>query len=175
MTPEFSRPVEVATISDAEHRIDIAADDTERRKLAGRFRLPMIEKLDAQVTLSRRAGVIHAEGRIDARVTQSCVVTNDPMKARIDAPFHIRFVPDATIDPDADEVELSETDCDTLPIDDGKIDLGELAAETLALALDPFPRSAGADAALTDAGLGDETDAGPFAALKGLRDQLGKS
>ena len=53
-----------------------------------------------------------------------------------------------------DEIELSEDDCDTVFYTGGAIDLGEAAAETLALALDPFPRSPGAAAALREAGVG---------------------
>jgi uncharacterized protein YutE (UPF0331/DUF86 family) len=55
---------------------------------------------------------------------------------------------------------------------DGAIDLGEAVAQTMALALDPFPRSTNAEAALREAGVISEEEAGPFGALKGLRDQL---
>jgi hypothetical protein len=37
------------------------------------------------------------------------------------------------------------------------------------LALDPYPRSAGADAALKEAGVLSEIEAGPFAALAKLK------
>src|SRR3546814_2269091 len=39
-----------------------------------------------------------------------------------------------------DEVELGEEDCDVLPMDGDSVDIGELAAETVSLALDPYPR-----------------------------------
>ena len=174
MTPEFSRPIDAETISEAPRRIEIAADETERRKLAGRFGLQRIEHLSAQVTLARRMGIIHADGTIDAAVVQSCVVTGDPMPAEIEAPFAIRFVSDAYAGAADEEVELSAADCDTLPLEDNRIDIGEIAAETLALALDPFPRSANADAALQEAGIAGEAEAGPFAALKALKDKLEK-
>ncbi|NWN13490.1 hypothetical protein GY655_27460, partial [Escherichia coli] len=64
----------------------------------------------------------------------------------------------------------------------GAIDLGEAAAETLALALDPYPRSPAAEAALRDAGVISEEEAtrlaeesGPFGGLAGLRGKLGES
>jgi hypothetical protein len=43
----------------------------------------------------------------------------------------------------------------------------------MVLALDPFPRSPDADAILKAAGVVDETEVGPFAILKGLKDKLG--
>jgi len=53
--------------------------------------------------------------------------------------------------------------------DGAAIDLGSAIADTLSLALDPYPRSAGAEAALKEAGVLTEAEAGPFAALAKLR------
>jgi len=174
MTPEFSHLVDAGTISETPKRIEIGADETERRCLAGRFRLQALDRLSASVTLTRRAGIIHAEGVVDAALVQSCVVTSEAMPAKLNAPFAVRFVPDAYAGATEEEVELSAQDCDTLPIENGQIDLGELAAETLALALDPFPRSEMADAALEELGVAGKAEAGPFAGLKALKDQLDK-
>lgn len=174
MTPEFPRPVDADTISESPRRIEISADESERRRLAGRFGLKAIDRLEAEVRLARRAGIVHAEGHVDADVVQSCVVTDEALPAHVDAPFSVRFVPDAAPGTTDEEVELSAEDCDTLPLEGGRIDLGELAAETLALALDPFPRSAAADVTLEQAGLGSEEDAGPFAALKALKERMEK-
>ena len=71
-----------------------------------------------------------------------------------------------------EEIELDADDCDTIGYDGAAVDLGEAAAETLYLALDPFPRAPDADAKLKAAGVIGEGEAGPFAALKGLRDRL---
>lgn len=174
MTPEFSRTIDAETISESPRQIEIAADETERRRLAGRFGLKAIDSLAAQLRLARRAGIIHADGRVDADVVQSCVVTDAPLPVHIDAPLSVRFLPNGHGDSGEDEVELSAEDCDTLPIAGGKMDIGELVAETLALSLDPFPRSAGADEALREMNLGGEADAGPFAALKSLKDRMEK-
>ena len=176
MTPEFSRIVAADTIDERPREMEIGADPDERRRLAGRFRLQAIGQLKARLKLSRRAGILHAEGDVEAAVVQSCVVTGEAMPARVNAPFSVRYVPDAFARSDEDELELSSEDCDTLPLENNQIDLGELAAETLALALDPFPRSAKADEALKEAGIGDAAEPGPFAALQGLKDRMaGKS
>lgn len=174
MTPEFCRTVDADTISEAPRQIEISADEAERRRLAGRFGLKAIDSLSADVRLVRRAGILHADGHVRADVVQSCVVTDEPLPAHVDAPFNVRFVPDAYAHTPDEELELSAEDCDTLPLDGGRIDLGELAAETLALALDPFPRSARADAALQEAGMGGEADMGPFAALRALKERMQK-
>ena len=53
--------------------------------------------------------------------------------------------------------------------DGAAIDLGSAIADTLALTLDPYPRSAGAEAPLKEAGVLSEEQAGPFAALAKLK------
>ncbi|MFD1610380.1 YceD family protein [Sphingomonas tabacisoli] len=172
MTPEFSRPLDADTVSESPRTLEIGADEAERRKLAGRFRLVALDRLAATVTLARRAGIIHADGRVMADLVQSCVVTGEPLPAHIDAPFSVRYVPETPGPAGEEEVELSEEDCDTLPLENGRIDLGELAAETLALALDPYPRAPDADLTLDESDT--ETDTGPFAALKALKDRMEK-
>lgn len=172
MTPEFSRDVDAETISEAPRRFEIEADEAERRRLASRFRLIGIDRLSAEVVLQRRAGILHAEGRVEAEVTQSCVVTDEPTPAKVIAPVHVRYVPDAQGGDDDEEVELREEDCDTLPIVAGRVDLGELAAETLALALDPYPRSPDADEVMRAREAEQGDNASPFAALKALKDKL---
>lgn len=174
MTPEFSRTVDAETISETPRKIAIEADADERRRLAGRFRLRAIDRLTADITLVRRAGIIHAEGLLDASVIQACVVTDESLPAELRVPFAVRYVPDAYAGAPDEELELSEDDCDTLPLEGHQIDLGELAAETLALALDPFPRSPGADEALRASQAGNEEEAGPFAGLKALKDRFEK-
>jgi hypothetical protein len=49
------------------------------------------------------------------------------------------------------------------------IDLGTAIADTLALSLDPYPRSAGAETALKAAGVMTEEEASPFAVLAQLK------
>ena len=58
--------------------------------------------------------------------------------------------------------------------DGAAIDLGSAVSDTLALALDPYPRSAAAEAALREAGVLSEEEAGPFAVLAKLKKGLGE-
>ncbi len=168
MTPEFSHEIDAATVSETARAVEIAADETQRRRLAGRFRLPAIDSLSASITLQRRAGIIHAEGEVRADVVQACVVTDEPLPAKVHAPFHVRYVENNLVSGE-DEVELTEQDCDTLPLENGRIDLGELVAETLALALDPYPRSPQADAVMLEREESQAEESSPFAALKVLK------
>jgi uncharacterized metal-binding protein YceD (DUF177 family) len=173
--PEFTRPVAIDTLGEGPRAVSIAAEAGERAALANRFGLIAIKRLEADATLRRAGETIFAEGRLRALATQSCVATGEPVPARIDEPFALRFEPESEIA--AEELELDEGDLDAIGYAGKAIDLGEAVAQGFALALDPFPRVADADAHLRAAGVLSEEDAeaqrradGPFAALKGLKE-----
>ena len=172
MTPEFSRPERVETIGAEPRAFAIEADPHERRALAVRFGLVDIDRLAAEFTVRRDAQGIVLAGRVESAVTQACSATGDPLAVRLDEPVELRFVEPVV---DAAEVELGGDALDTIEIEGGAIDLGEVAAETLALALDPFPRSPGAAAALRAAGVVSEEEAASPNAFAGLRAMLGKN
>ena len=169
---EFARPVRLDELGDGERALTIAADEAECTALARRFDIVSIGRLTADAQIKREGAIVTADGTIDAAVTQSCVATGEPLAATLRVPFSLRFVPEAEV-ATQEELELSESDCDILGYAGSAIDLGEAVAETLALALDPFPRSPDADAALRAAGVLEEGEAGPFGVLKALRDKLG--
>ena len=172
--PEFSRVVRIDTIGEPPRPMDIAAEEAERTALAKRFGLLGLAKLEATLTLGRRGDEIAVRGRLAAAVTQACVASAEPVPAEIDASFQIMFRPQPDAAAADEEVELSESEMDVIFHDGAAIDVGEVVAETLALALDPYPRAPDADDALKAAGVKSEEEAGPFAALAGLRDKLGK-
>ena len=68
-----------------------------------------------------------------------------------------------------EELELEATDLDEIPFDDHTFDLGEAVAQSLALAIDPYPVGPNAERVRKETGLLDEGAAGPFAALAALK------
>jgi uncharacterized metal-binding protein YceD (DUF177 family) len=168
MNDAFAHHLKLDQIGDGV-RLDLVADEAERNSTAGRLRLERIDRLEAHVTLSRTGDVIRATGRILAALHQNCVVTNDPVPARVDEAFELVFMPEPPVAGPDDEIELGESDCDVVFYDGAQIDLGTAVADTLALSLDPYPRSASADAALKEAGIMTQAEASPFAALAALK------
>ena len=67
MTPEFSRPLRIDTIGSDGRSIHVEADAAERAALAKRFDLVAIDRLEAEVTLSRNDSLVFAKGRIEIR------------------------------------------------------------------------------------------------------------
>ena len=137
--------------------------------LARRFGLVAVARLEASFELRREGSSVVASGRVSAEVTQACSITDEPLPASVDEAVALRFTDEAEA---GEEVELSEDALDTMGIENGAIDLGEAAAETMALALDPFPRSANAAAALKAAGVIGEDEVTPFNAFAGLKGKL---
>lgn len=168
MADSFAHELRLDQLRDGE-RIDLAADETERKSIARRFGLDGLDRLEAHAVISRKGDIIRAEGRLLASLAQSCVVTNEPMASHVDEPFDLMFMPEPATGELDQEVELGESDCDVVFHDGARIDLGGAIADTLALSIDPYPRSAGADAALKEAGIMTEAEASPFAALAKLR------
>lgn len=171
MNPEFSRPVRVDAIGEGDRNETIEASAAERAALACRFGLLGIERLSGHFVLRREAAGIAVTGRVTAAATQACSITGEPLPAMVDEEARLRFVDDLGA---GEEVELDDAEIDVLPLEGAAIDLGEVAAETLALSLDPFPRGPNAEAALKESGVLSEGEAGPFGALAGLKDKLAK-
>ncbi len=170
MTDRFAHQLRLDQIRDGE-RLDLSADDAERASIAQRLGLSALKRLDAHVCLSRTNSIVRAEGRIAATLEQNCVVTGEPVTAHVDEPFALVFTPEPEGAAPDDEVELGEKDCDVAFYDGAVIDLGSAIADTLALSIDPYPRSASADVALREAGVLTEEQASPFAALAALKGQ----
>jgi uncharacterized metal-binding protein YceD (DUF177 family) len=148
----YSRMVPTKKLGERGSQYHLQLDDAARAALASFLDLQAIDRFEVTATLRRWRGVkgLAIEGRVSADVTQSCVVSLDPVPAQIDEPFTRRFL---TADVLAREVETEEIlvdpEADDPPEvwDGGDIDLGAIAAEHLALALDPYPRRPGVDLA----------------------------
>lgn len=167
---EFSH---VVKLSEMGNRRDfrLAANEVERAGLAARFSLASLEKFEAEIALTAETLGVSATGRLTATLAQYCVATNEPVAAVIDEPIAIRFIPEPTTDA---EIELNTEDCDSMFYDRQTIDIGEAVAQSLGLALDPYPRSPNARSALKAAGVKTEDEVAPLGALASLKDLLAK-
>ncbi|HZU51135.1 MAG TPA: DUF177 domain-containing protein [Sphingomicrobium sp.] len=168
MKDPFAHQLRLDQIRDGE-RLDLIADEAERKTIGKRLALLSLDRLECHVTLAKTGDAVRAGGRLLAAVGQSCVVTGEPVSAHVDEHFEILFMPEPHNPHSEEEIELDEKDCDIVFHDGATIDLGSAIADTLALSLDPYPRSAAADAALKEAGVLTEEQASPFAMLARLK------
>lgn len=157
---EFARPCAVDRLPVGGQAFAVAASEAERSALAERFDLDGLDRLEAEgsveaVPVAGSSPLVEVRGRLRADARQRCVVTLEPVPATLDTEFRRIF----TREPVDEAVGAAEIEIDALDDDEpeplpagGTLDLGELVAEELAVALDPYPRSPGADAVLAGAG-----------------------
>lgn len=156
-------------------RFRYAPDAAEREALAqelGLLALYMLE-LSGEVRPQGRDELV-LDARLTARADQPCSVTLVPVPASLDEPVRRRYVAGLEM-PDGEEVEMPEDDSvEPMP---EIIDLAEITAEALALALPLYPRAPGVEFQ-TEQHAADgvtplsDADVKPFAALQGLADRL---
>lgn len=172
ITPEFSRPVALASVPQGGTEVALSATPEECRALARRFDLDRLDRLAGEIRLEHAGrDLLHVSGRVRADLAQRCVVTFEPVPATVDAGFERLFSADVTADAKGEvEVDALAEEPEPMP-EGGALDLGEILAEELSLALDPYPRAPDADRRLAEAtAAGDAAGAaGPFGALARLR------
>lgn len=167
-SPEFSRLIRADRLADRDTEFSFLCEPVERRRLADRFSLLDIERLEARVWARRVAGapVVRVRVNVVADVLQSCVVTLDPVETRVDEWFEIDCVPESDVEGGREVVFDPEEDDPPETMRDGSFDVGEAIAERLALSLDGYPRKPGAEFAAHAAPADEGRPAdGPFAVL----------
>jgi uncharacterized metal-binding protein YceD (DUF177 family) len=170
----FSRALTLAQARAHKGAMTITATDAERAAIARRFDLVAVNHLDATLTLTPDGDALSVTGTLTADLVQRCVATDEPLPAKIAEAIDVRYVPADRLEAaEAEaEVELGSEDLDLIGYTAGRVDLGQMIADTLYLALDPFPRHPDADAFLAKQGVKSEGEAGAFGALAALRDKL---
>jgi Large ribosomal RNA subunit accumulation protein YceD len=157
----------------------IDADAAQRERLAADHGLLSVESWRAELLVEpwKRNGV-KVSGHVDADITQQCVVTLEPLAARISEEVSGLYFPeDSKIGRlgfhAAGEVHLDAEGPDSPETFTGEtIDVGALAEEFFGLAIDPYPRSEGASVAAAGAP-DDAGDHGPlYEKLDSLRRKL---
>jgi uncharacterized protein DUF177 involved in 23S rRNA accumulation len=171
--PPLSRPMRITEIADnVPHTIEVT--DAERAAMAALLELVALEGPVFEYRLRLGGGGrVHLSGRLRAQVAQTCVVTLEPVEQSVDLPIEAEFWP-------AELVQgLEQRPEDPVPdglrdwpeaYTDNTFDLGPLIYETLATALDPYPKKEGASFQWSQGSSEAETqESGPFAALKQLK------
>lgn len=138
------------------------ADDRQREALSAAHGLLSVERFHAELLVApwKRNGV-KVSGRVEADITQECVVTLDPLPARIEEPVEGLFLPqDSKLGrlgfEEGGEIHIDVEGPDSPETFTGDtIDVGALAEEFFGLGIDPYPRKPGAQLAVS----GDESSA----------------
>lgn len=148
---ELDRWISVAEIGAGGLHQRIEAGPAELAALAKRYRVPAVPSLVAEVEI-RPVGRsrYRLTGHVAAVVRQVCVISLDELENHVEEDFSVDFEPAESRAPQPAEVDIDvEAEDPPEPLVDGRIPVGEMVAQHLALAIDPYPRAP--DAVLEDA------------------------
>jgi uncharacterized metal-binding protein YceD (DUF177 family) len=174
LPPPLARTLRIDEVKDGEERL-IEVDSAEREAIASLLDLIALDRLSFAFQVHRRGqGCLTLEGALSASMTQTCVVSLDPVASTLEAPVEIEFWPLHLIADRAETADEAASNSSLAwpePIVDHKIDLGPVIYETLATALDPYPKREGVSFQWSEGSA--ETNAepaqSPFEALRSLK------
>lgn len=166
----FSRRLSVDDVGS--HEGVIEADSAECGRLAALYGIESLSGF--RFSYSVRPLPSHRfrlTGDLSADVTQACVITLEPVTEHIREAVTAEFWPEHQLEETSGEEESVESEVPE-PIVGGRIDVGALAAEILASAINPYPRKADAEFAWDESGDAEGAPpSGPFAKLAKLREK----
>jgi hypothetical protein len=176
--PPLRRPIRVRTLSRRQpHPFDLQPEGNEAGAIARFLGLDALRSLRfrGQLAPSGAEGW-RVEATLSAEVVQSCVVTLEPVVQRVEEVVAREYVPEDACRPTS-EIDIDPDAEDEPDPFDAVIDPGLLAIESLALALDPYPRAPGvppAEFRAAPPGVSPlaEGDLKPFAKLAVLKEKL---
>ena len=140
------------------------ASDKELKSLATRFKFLDVLSLSAELTICKSArDCWDVAGQLTGVVVQACSSTGVPLRETVDFLIeerYVRFVGNQK------EVEVHMGVAE--PLENEAINIGELLAQSLAIAVTPWPRAPEAPETYTS---GEELPDHPFAGLAALKRQ----
>ena len=152
----------------------IEAAPQEREQLARLFSIESLESFTFDYKLqpvgTDRA---HLSGEIRAELAQLCILTLEPVREKVEEAVSLACWPENQIaredaaDPQPDAQGLPSDP--PAPIVNGRVNVGALAGEILASAINPYPRSEDAEFTWDDPKDEDGVALGPFAELAKLK------
>lgn len=139
---EMMRTVDLLRLPQKGQTLKIIADADELIQVAKRFSLVDVKSIEASV-LMKGQRVVHVTGSFKAEITQKCVVTLEDVPETVEGTFEEIFSPDVEVLKPEEMLEINMDSEQLEPMGDGKVDIGELVLENLALAINPYPRKQG--------------------------------
>src|ERR1019366_9449630 len=131
-------------------------------------------QLSAVFDLTRQGAEVHVAGQVSARVSQTCVVTLEPVESDIQEAVDLKFAPapagGTELEPKSARKRSLGGDEPPEPLVGGTLDLGALAIEFPILCLRPQPRKARPQFAPPKV---QDSGEPPFAAVESLKKNLG--
>jgi uncharacterized metal-binding protein YceD (DUF177 family) len=134
---EFSRLLQVDRIPAKGSFEKLSAEPKECVALAKRYGIPAVHSLRTAFRATPwRGGGVKVAGEVTAEIDQVSVVSLETFTSTETFEVERYFMPQGKASSNEEDIDIDE-------IINGEIDLGEVAAETVGLELEPYPRKPG--------------------------------
>ena len=151
----------------------LAASEEEREAIAAQLAITAVEMLRVRLHADKFRGGFRVKGRLEAVVKQPSVISLEPVRQEIAEDIDRIFLPggEKPFAGVAGAETFVDLEGDDVPdhFEGPEADLSDLIIETLALAIDPYPRAEGES--IGDLGLesSESDDSSPFSRLRALK------
>ncbi|MBR3502574.1 MAG: DUF177 domain-containing protein [Alphaproteobacteria bacterium] len=171
MQKKFSYPLKIDELDQNEHKFDLNADNEELVDIREILQVEDVKYFNAEICMKRnnKQNMLNLWGIVRTEIELKSVITLNNFLKYYEIPFELRFDTKASY---KDYAEFSSDINDDVPdiIENGTINLADIALEQIALQLDDYPRAEGEvfdDARYSD--FHDEPKESPFAVLAKLK------
>ena len=171
MQKNFSYPIKIEDLKQSDYKYELKADAEELEDITQVLQVEKVHEFEAEIflKLTNRTNNLRVWGRVDAKIELKSVITLNNFIKDYEVPFELNFDTRATYN------DIKELECnieDEVPdiIENGCINLADIAIEQVALNLEDYPRAEGE---IFDGSLYCDIDEpkkeNPFAVLKKLK------
>ncbi len=144
MQKEFSLSLIVEDLPQTEQRYKMLANTDNLQYVAKILQIPEVKFLEADFVVknNHRNSILNVSGHIKAELILQSVISLETFKQDYDFDFSTDFDTKATLDSQKAEDDDWDKEIPEIVVG-GKIDLGDIAIEQIALKLDNYPRMTG--------------------------------
>lgn len=144
MQKNFSYPIKIEDLKQSDYKYELTADSAELEDITQILQVEKVHEFKAEIflKLNNRANNLRVWGNVFAKIELKSVITLDNFIKNYNVPFELNFDTRATYN------DIKELECnieDEVPdiIENGCINLADIAIEQIALNLEDYPRAEG--------------------------------
>lgn len=144
MQKNFSYPIKIEDLKQSDYKYELTADSAELEDITQVLQVEKVHEFKAEIflKLNNRANNLRVWGNVFAKIELKSVITLNNFIKDYNIPFELNFDTRATYN------DIKELECnieDEVPdiIENGCINLADIAIEQIALNLEDYPRAEG--------------------------------
>ncbi len=144
MQKDFSYPLKIEDINQGEQEYKLLANKAQLETLREILQVPAVNYFEADIRLKfqKKRGILNVSGQVRASLGLISVISLEPFDRDYKTDFTLTYDTNATYEQIREMDDGIEIDVPDIVIG-GKINLGDIAIEQLALVMEDHPRQAG--------------------------------